>query len=206
MWRPPTFRSFDLLGLGFVTAPQLELAREVSLRLAQPAVLRGGSSTSLESQSVELVYRLLDGDGIQEHLPWLHDLYYGRLPSLATEVFATVMMPSPLVRNGVNVNLLEGTGSRYEWHLDSNPLTGVLYFTATSSEVGGRLLFRDDHGAETAVSTAIGELLLFDARAVPHAVEELRTPEPRISAPMNFFVAGNEIHRPRDLDSSLYGG
>ena len=41
--------------------------------------------------------------------------------------------------NGVNINVLQGIGSRYESHLDTNPLTGLLFATTHASEEGGQL-------------------------------------------------------------------
>jgi hypothetical protein len=208
MTLPRIFASYNLIAQGAITNEDLTRAVSVALSEAREAVLQGGASTSLESPDTRLHYRLMTGERIVESLPWLYEMYRSTFCAMASRVYGQSMRVSPNVRNAINFNVVEGIGARYEWHVDSNPLTGVLYMTETSESTGGRLVFRGDEGghADLLLPMRRGTLVLFDARYHPHAVEPLLTSEPRICAPMNFFVEGQEIQRPQELDEYLYGG
>jgi 2OG-Fe(II) oxygenase superfamily len=175
----------------------------VSAEYARVAELRGGASTSREPAGTTITYRLLDGDGVARKLPWLDQLYRTELVKLATKVVGRAMVVSASVINGVNLNVLEGAGSRYEWHVDSNPLTGLLFCTTHAGGEGGELVFSAQDEKLTIQSKA-GTFLLFDARRSPHCVRPLHRSGLRISAPMNFFYADEEQLRPSDLDATLY--
>jgi hypothetical protein len=169
------------------------------------AVLYGGEATSLEPAGSDIPYRLLDGIGIENHLPWLDALYRGDLADLASQVMGTAMVPSNSVRAGVNVNVLDGPGGRYELHVDSNPLTGLLFVTAHDDGSGGQLQFRLEAG-DLLVNPKPGTFITFDARRIPHAVTPLRTASTRISVPMNFYEVEGEATGSRSaLDDYLYG-
>ncbi|MER7283922.1 2OG-Fe(II) oxygenase [Dactylosporangium sp. NPDC000244] len=113
-------------------------------------------------------------------------------------------------RSAINVNVLR-TGNGYEWHVDSNPLTGLLFVTDQPAEGGGELVFRADpvtspgEDWELAVRPRAGELLLFDARRAAHAVMPVRGAADRVSVPMNFYYANAANGRPDCLDRYLYG-
>lgn len=119
--------------------------------------------------------------------------------------------PSPDVRSAINVNC-QHRGQRYEWHVDSNPLTAVLFATTAGPAEGGELVFVSDPlsggvaGWEVRVSPVAGTLLLFDARRVAHHVEAVTSTEPRISIPMNYYLRSRGMERPQDLDEYLYEG
>jgi 2OG-Fe(II) oxygenase superfamily len=201
---PETFFTVNLVEAGLIDDASIAAVTRTVLHHGQRSVLRGGSTTSLEPKGINLWYRLLDGEQIGRLLPWLDELYRGPICALAGALTRRKTVPSWDGRSGINVNLLEGIGSRYEWHVDSNPLTGVLYLTDFHEKWGGRLLFRDAHGDDTAISGTQGDLFVFDARHHAHAVERLRTWAPRVSVPMNFFEHGTSYRRPVDLDSYLY--
>jgi hypothetical protein len=201
---PKYFASFDVLELGLVTQDDLEQIREVASAEARPSVLRGDNGTSLEIESSRIPYRLLDGEQVKSHAPHLNRLYNGAFLQLAERVIGARLLASPQQINGVNVNVVEGSGGRYEWHVDSNPLTGLLVLTDVSQETGGRLLFGRRPIDQVQLSLFAGQLLIFDARRSPHSVEPLRAELQRFTAPMNFFLAGEEISRPAGLDEALY--
>jgi len=205
MTLPKIFASYDLIALNIVTREDLARAASVALSGARQAVLQGGSSTSLESPDTRLHYRLMSGEMIADSLPWLYDMYRSTFCVMASRVYGQGMRVSPNMHNAINFNVVEGMGARYEWHVDSNPLTGVLYFTDASASTGGRLVFRGEGGADLLLPMRKGNLVLFDARNHAHAVEPLQTSQPRICAPMNFFVESEEIERPQELDDYLYG-
>jgi hypothetical protein len=172
-------------------------------RMALEAQL-GGHSSSLEPEGTILKYRLVDGVAIRSHLPWLDDLYKREFLSRASEVYGEQLAPSDQVQNGVNINVIQGPTQRYERHVDTNPLTGLLFVTTHGPEEGGQLVFRGD-ADRLECEPQQGHLLLFDARDAPHEVTPLVSDTVRISVPMNYFTKEALAARPHDLDHYLYG-
>lgn len=201
---PRKFASFDVVDLGLLTPEELDQMAAVAASKARAAQLRGDVSTSLESRDSVIDYRLVDGDMVTTALPKLDSLYRNEFLEQVRRAFAGDYVISPDRVNGVNINVVEGTGGRYEWHVDSNPLTGLLVMTPSDALTGGRLIFGKDSDSQTALSLFAGQLLFFDARQTPHAVESLRGDWTRITAPMNYFVKSEKIVRPRGLDEALY--
>lgn len=199
----PAFSETDLLAQRLLPAGWTEQILSAIERSSSPAVLRGGTSTSLEPTGSDIEYRLLDGLTICDQLPWLDDLYRCELAQIASEVCGARMVPSDSIQSGVNLNVLDGPGGRYELHYDSNPLTGVLFVTGHTDQTGGQLLFRLAAG-DLLLNPRPGTFITFDARQLPHAVTPLTGPGMRISAPMNYYLAGR-ITRSEDLDHYLYG-
>lgn len=202
---PTFFVSLNLPSLGLLAPSDIDEIANTAVREANPAELRGDVDTSLESDDTRLAYRLLDGDQIAHHLPTLDRLYRTTILQLASRASGLGLCVSPNVVNGVNVNVLQGAAARYEWHVDSNPLTGLLVLTESNAESGGRLLFGQEPSSQVALALRPGQLLLFDARSAPHCVEALRHESTRVTAPMNFFIAGEAVSRPEGLDEALYG-
>lgn len=202
---PGFLAAIDLLASSDVDSRFLGHVASVADTHAKPAKLIGGTSTSLEPAGTSLDYRLMDGRDVARLLPELDELYRGLLVRLASRIFGVPLIPSPTIVNGVNVNVLDGGGGRYEWHVDSNPVTGLLVFSECDSIRGGRLMFGADARTRTSLCMRPGHFLMFDATSAPHAVEIVRGDSARVTAPMNFFVDGGEIVRPDDLDVSLYG-
>jgi len=172
----------------------------------------GHSNTSRERcfpRARQASATVVDGAGIRSSMPWLLDLYEGLFLGLANSLGLGGFEAANGQRSAVNVNRLD-VGERYEWHVDSNPLTGVLLLSTHVGSGGGALVFRPDPFEGTAQSWEVrvtpsqGTLLLFDARRSAHTVEPVVSGPPRISAPMNFYVSGAEQQRPDDLDAYLY--
>ena len=115
------------------------------------------------------------------------------------------ILTSDKVINGVNINVLQGVGGRYESHLDTNPLTGLIFATTHADEEGGQLEF-DVTPSPLIFPPRAGMLLLFDATRAPHRVTPLKKDVTRISIPMNFYTEETLEQRSPDLDSYLYGG
>jgi len=201
---PHLFFATNAIEIELLSEDDIKNFLEVTERQAHDARLIGGTSTSLEEAGTEVRYRLLDGIGVAEYLPRLQSLYENEFRKIAERVFGRELIPSPDIVSGANVNLLEGSGGRYEWHYDSNPYTGLLVLSPTSASLGGRLLFDQNNDVQVALSMRPGDLLFFDARKAAHAVEELKDATRRASAPMNYYVAGEAVIRPSDLDETLY--
>lgn len=172
--------------------------------------LRGGSVTSRESDFHDVApaeVGVVTGDVVQRDLQWLDALYRREFLELANRLGQGEYQASTHLRGGININTTP-VGARYEWHVDSNPLTALLFVTTHAPSDGGQLLFRPDPQArpteswELQVSPSAGTLLIFDAREAAHVVTQL-TSGLRISVPMNYYFAGRE-ERPEDLDGYLY--
>src|SRR5258708_1999809 len=119
----------DLAMSGLLPANwQLDIFRVAAI-FAQDAELRANTPTSLEDEGTLLAYRLVTGEVIARKLSWLDELYRTTLTTYASFVAMEPMIPSPDIRNGVNLNVLWQSGQRYERHTDSNPLTGILFVT-----------------------------------------------------------------------------
>jgi hypothetical protein len=173
-------------------------------------VLDGASVTSREThfrdESSPKV-GVVTGDVIADTLPWLDALYRGRFLEMANSLGVGAFEPCTELRAATNINATP-RGARYEWHVDSNPLTGLLFATSHLPDEGGQLIFRPDPQTrpdETwtlQVSPKAGTLLLFDAREAAHVVTRLEA-DLRLSVPMNYYLQGRQ-HRPEDLDGYLY--
>jgi hypothetical protein len=163
--------------------------------------LDGTSSATREdadTPGIDLI--VLDGEAVAKHLSWLHDLYHGFLLDLCRDVAGPDIVPSPDLRSGLNVNYIAGKGNRYEWHVDTNPLTGILYVTTHQLQDGGGLVFRDPWER---FQPQAGVFVCFDARERTHAVLPLERDMVRIAAVMNFYDKDGYV-RPADLDGYLY--
>lgn len=181
-----------------------------SERASRWQLLDGASVTSREAAFLDSApprVGVVTGDVIAKELPWLDALYKGEFLKLANAVGEGSYEASSDVRAGVNINATP-MGARYEWHVDSNPITGLLFATSHAPEDGGQLIFRPDPVArpseswELQVSPAAGTLLVFDAREAAHVVTQVKTGL-RLSVPMNYYFVGRQ-NRPEDLDAYLY--
>lgn len=200
---PKRLARIDLNELGILPQGwEAELLRTVDAH-ARPAQLDASDESSLEPAGTVIEYELLDGAQIAQALPWLDRLYREEFLALASGVWGEQLLTSDDVRNGVNINVLRGAGSKYEWHVDTNPLTGLLFATTHEPEDGGMLVFRGDHDDATCLPRA-GHLLFFDARRAPHRVTPLRSTALRVSVPMNYFTAEALAGRSLELDDYLY--
>jgi hypothetical protein len=170
---------------------------------------------SRESQRVQQVARgRVHAEQVSYHLPWLVKAYRNELLELATEVSAEPVSAAQDDRYGVVLNVQHGTGMRFECHVDSNPLTGLLF--CTDHQSGGELVFSNETEAEgvaeidrncSVIRPHAGHLIFFDARRYPHYARALTADsETRIVAVMNFYTEScPESTRPRELNRHLYG-
>lgn len=191
---------------------QAEIQAVVSLH-GFHSKLDGGSVTSRdgvfqaqESSQITVV----DGRAAAAGVPWLLDVYRGPILDMANALGLGRYRPSQAIHSAVNINC-QRDGERYEWHVDSNPLTGLLFASTLDAGQGGQLVFREDPLAsgssedwELRIRPRLGVLHLYDARAVAHTVEPVLGDRMRLSIPMNFYFANDSEHRPGDLDDYLY--
>jgi hypothetical protein len=170
---------------------------------------------SRESPDVQQVARgRVHADKVAHHLPWLFKGYREELLELAMEVSAEPVRAAQDDRYGVVLNVQRGTDMRFECHVDSNPLTGLLFLT--EHQAGGELVIANDTEAKgvagvdrncSVIRPHAGHLIFFDARRYPHYARVLTADsETRIVAVMNFYTEScPESTRPRELNRHLYG-
>lgn len=158
----------------------------------------------------------LHADQVKRSLPWLHGLYRGYFLELATSTSSERVVPALDDRYGLVLNIQRGTSMRFECHVDSNPLTGLLFCTDHDEGDGGELVFAHDPQAAdveaverdcSVIRPRAGQLIFFDGRLHPHYARPLRSqPDTRIVAIMNFYTEScPESTRPAELNRHLYG-
>jgi hypothetical protein len=170
---------------------------------------------SREGPDVQWIPRgRVHADQVRDRLPWLYKAYRNEILELANEIAAEHVSAAQDDRYGIVLNVQRGTGMRFECHVDSNPLTGLLFCTDHVS--GGELVVANDQTAEgleevdrdcSVIRPRAGQLIFFDARRHPHYARVLTgESETRIVAVMNFYTEScPESSRPAELNRHLYG-
>jgi hypothetical protein len=170
---------------------------------------------SRESPEVQLVTRgRVHADQVREHLPWLYKAYRNEFLDFASAASPERISAAQDERYGVVLNVQRGTGMRFECHVDSNAVSGLLFFT--DHLVGGELVVASDPRAEgieaieqrcTIIRPQAGHLIFFDARDYPHYARRLKSEaDTRIVAVLNYYTdSWPETNRPPELNQHLYG-
>jgi hypothetical protein len=151
---------------------------------------------------------------VRDHVPWLYKAYRNEFLELAGEVCAERVSAAQDERYGVVLNVQSGTSMRFECHVDSNPLTGLLFCTDHTS--GGELVVAHDPAAEglaaverscSVIQPRAGQLIVFSGRSNPHYARALMAEtDTRIVAVMNYYTEScPEAKRPPELNRHLYG-
>lgn len=159
--------------------------------------------------------RVHAGD-VLRNLPWLYKLYRSSFLELAQSTCGEPVMPALDDRYGIVLNVQRGTEMRFECHVDSNPLTGLLFCTDHLAGAGGELVFAHDPAAAdvgaverdcSVIRPHAGHLIIFDGRQHPHYARPLTSkPDMRITAVMNFYTEScPESTRPPELNRPLFG-
>ncbi len=153
-------------------------------------------------------------DQVRDRLPWLYEAYRHEFLELAGEVAHEPVLPARDERYGIVLNVQQGTEMRFECHVDSNPLTGLLF--CTDHTAGGELVISHDETAAdidavdrncSVIRPHAGHLIYFDARKHPHYARALTAASGmRIVAVMNFYTEScPESTRPAELNRHLNG-
>jgi hypothetical protein len=153
-------------------------------------------------------------DQVRDRLPWLHAAYRGNFLRLAQRACPERVVAARDDRYGIVLNVQQGTTMRFECHVDSNPLTGLLFCTDHSA--GGELVISHDPAAadvaavernRSIIRPHAGHLIFFDGRDHPHYARPLtEAADRRIVAVMNFYTESSpESTRPAKLNKHLYG-
>jgi hypothetical protein len=156
------------------------------------------------------------GVRVKQSVPWLYKLYRGFFRDLAQLGCLEPVFPATNPLYGAVLNIQSGRTMRYEAHVDSNPIEGLLYVTDHPRNTGGELVVSNNPHARTVkeiegdcgvIYPVSGNLVLFDARRFPHYVRPLRSAlSVRIVVAMNFYTPScPESSRPADLNDHLFG-
>jgi hypothetical protein len=152
---------------------------------------------------------------VQHSLPWLYGLYRSDFVSLATRAYAELIKPAFDDRYGVVLNVQRGNTMRFECHVDSNPVSGLLFCTDHPAG-GGELVVGHDPAAVgveaverdcSIIRPRAGQLIFFDGKTHPHYVRALLSEsDQRVVAVMNFYTEScPESTRPPELNRHLFG-
>lgn len=153
---------------------------------------------------------------VRQNLPWLYGFYRSFFLELAQATCAEPVTPALDDRYGMVLNVQRGTEMRFECHVDSNPLTGVLFCTDHLAGAGGELIFGNDPTAPgidaverdcSVIRPHAGHLIFFDGRQHPHFARPLLADtDVRVVAVMNFYTEScPESTRPPELNRHLFG-
>lgn len=188
------------------------------LQVAAEADFRDFPRTPVLSREAPEVSHIPRGrvhaDDVCRRLPWVYESYRSLFLELATEATEQNVSPARDDRYGVVLNVQRGPEMRFECHVDSNPLTGLLF--CTDHAHGGELVFAQDSAAASiedverdcsVVRPTAGHLIFFDAREHPHYARPLTERlGMRVVAVMNYYTESfPESTRPRELNRHLYG-
>ena len=203
--------------------------RQVLAVAADPAavvhqVITPTSVTSREDdKALQLDTYVVPGNVLARQLPWADTLYRGPLKQLAQEISTEELGVAQDIRYGAVLNV-QPEGPRYELHVDSQPVQGLLYFTSHPAGCGGalRIAGQGDVRGLAAVEEApiviypqAGHFLAFDGRGHTHYVDQLirrvRAPRPpsgypqlRVVMACNYYTRSSpESSRPADLSDHL---
>lgn len=195
----------------------VEEIKGVVSKYAKLVILTSQSVTSRELKNdLKIETLVVDGEVIKEKLPWLYKLYNGYFKELGQKCVSESLVTAKNTLYAVNLNIQKGSRMRYECHVDSNPLQGVLYVTTHKEGTGGELIVSNNIDAlgeeeieknSEKIFPNCGYIVFFDARKYPHFVKSLiNENDERISVTMNFYTQSDpEDSRPEDLNSHLFG-
>ncbi len=151
---------------------------------------------------------------VQDVLPWLYQLYRTDFLDLANDAWNEPVTSARDDRYGIVLNVQRGTAMRFECHVDSNPVTGLLF--CTDHRAGGELVFANDPAAAdvgaverdcSVIRPHAGHLIFFDGRDYPHYARPLVSEsDTRIIAVMNYYTETcPESTRPPELNRHRFG-
>lgn len=179
MSRQPYF-ALDLAAQGLLPHGWAE---QVSAATAAPE--RIVVQTGVELRPEDEQFSILEGAPVRARLPWLWDLYLGPLRSFASERFGSPLFVANRVSSAITLNILDGVGAGQEWHVDSNPVTGVFFATSHEGDAGA-LEFQHPDGEIVRVHPRAGMFVCM-AKPILHRVAPLDAPGQRLSLAMLYY-------------------
>ncbi|MFJ9442591.1 2OG-Fe(II) oxygenase [Kitasatospora sp. NPDC101235] len=211
---PFAWHGFDVRGM--LPEKWQEELLAISDAYAQEKMLVPTSLTSREAEGTPPIKSVtVPGNVLGEQAPWLLSTYHGLFRDLGQRISHEQLSTARDDLYGAVLNIQYGTDMRYECHVDSNPLQGLLYVTDHPRGDGGELVVGHDPAAHSVpevdadcsvIHPAAGHLLFFDARQHPHYVRALTRPDARrVVVAMNFYTPTSpETQRPTDLNDHLF--
>lgn len=187
--------------------------------VAAKADFRAFSRTPILSREAPDVSHIergrVDAETVMEHLPWLYKLYRNEFVELVAEARKEPIDAADDDRYGVVLNVQYGKTMRFECHVDSNPVTGILFLTDHKAG-GGELVVSHDPGAVgvdeverdcATIEPKAGQIIFFDGKTYPHYGRRLLDEsDVRVAAVMNFYTAScPESTRPAELNRHRFG-
>jgi hypothetical protein len=178
--------------------------------------LSGKHSTSREGANpTPLTIHGVGGQTVSQQHEWVVEMYKTMFRQLAEEVWRVPVACADDDQYAAVLNVQFNDGTRYECHVDTNPIEGLLFVTDHPRGSGGELVVANGHEANdihavdqdcSVIRPEFGKLVFFDGRQHSHYVRPLLTSEVRVVIAMNFYTPDcPEQTRPRDLNSYLYG-
>ena len=171
---------------------------------------------SREARAVTHIERgRVDADTVMQRLSWLYKLYRTDFLELAAEARGEPIDAADDDRYGVVLNVQRGKTMRFECHVDSNPVTGILFLTDHPAG-GGELIVSHDPDAVgvdelerdcTTIRPQAGQIIFFDGKTYPHYARCLSgESDVRVVAVMNFYTGScPESTRPPELNRHRFG-
>jgi len=152
---------------------------------------------------------------VMDRLPWLYKLYRHEFLDLAVEAWEEPIDAAYDDRYGVVLNVQRGKTMRFECHVDSNPVTGILFLTSHPAGAGELVVSHDPDavgvdGIErdcTPIEPKAGQIVFFDGKTYPHYARRLLDEsDVRVVAVMNFYTRSYpESTRPPELNRHRFG-
>lgn len=154
-------------------------------------------------------------DVVMERLSWLYKLYRNEFLELAAEAWGEPIDAACDDRYGVVLNVQRGKTMRFECHVDSNPVTGILFLTDHQAGAGDLVVSHDPAAVGvdelerdcTLIRPTVGRIIFFDGKTYPHYARCLPgESDVRIVAVMNFYTGScPESTRPPELNRHRFG-
>jgi hypothetical protein len=152
---------------------------------------------------------------VMDRLPWLYKLYRHEFLDLATEAWGEPIDAAYDDRYGVVLNVQCGKTMRFECHVDSNPVTGILFLTDHPAGAGELVVSHDPDAVgvdeverdSTPIAPKAGQIVFFDGKTHPHYARRLLDEsDVRVVAVMNFYTTScPESTRPAELNRHRFG-
>lgn len=174
-------------------------------------------STSREATThAEIAVGGVGGEVLAARLPWLRKLYVGEFLDMARAMSAETVTTMVDDRFAMVLNVQRG-GERYECHVDTNPIEGLLYCTSHYPGEGGELVVSNRGDVRSAgevdedctvIEPRAGRLVFFDGRYHSHYVRRLTDRVGiRVVAALNYYTESSPewVVRPPDLNRHLTG-
>jgi hypothetical protein len=163
-----------------------------------------------ESAQQQLLVHTIPGRVLRSERPWLYRYYLGTLRELAQSLHAEPVSAAEDVNFGLNLNVQLGSAERYECHVDTAPVAGLLYVTDHPVGEGGELVVSNRGSVlgkaevdadATRIHPVAGHLIVMSAIDHTHYVSRLTAPDAvRAVVVMSFYTPSRPEHlRPDDL-------